>query len=51
MNDFTLADAQHILDTVMTPWLDELGMTVEAISETALSCVCPGMRGSRAMAG
>ncbi len=34
MNDFTLADAQHILDTVMTPWLDELGMTVEAISET-----------------
>lgn len=34
MSDFTLADAQHILDTVMTPWLDELGMTVEAISET-----------------
>jgi uncharacterized protein (TIGR00369 family) len=34
MSDFTRADAQHVLDTVMTPWLDELGMVVEDITDT-----------------
>lgn len=34
MSDFDRAAAQHVLDTVMTPWLDDLGMTVEALSET-----------------
>ncbi len=33
MNDFTREDAQHILDTVMTPWLDELSMQVESLTE------------------
>ena len=34
MTDFSRSDAQHVLDTVMTPWLDELGMIVEEISDT-----------------
>lgn len=34
MSDFNLAAAQRILDTVMTPWLDDLGMVVEEVSET-----------------
>ncbi len=34
MNDFTREDAQHILDTVMTPWLDDLSMQVESLTET-----------------
>jgi len=34
MSEFTLTTAQHILDTVMTPWLDELGMVVEEVSQT-----------------
>ena len=34
MSDFTRDDAQHVLDTVMTPWLDELGMVVEDITDT-----------------
>lgn len=34
MSAFSRSDAQHILDTVMTPWLDELGMVVEDITET-----------------
>lgn len=33
MGDFSRADAQHVLDTVMTPWLDELGMVVEELTE------------------
>lgn len=33
MSDFTRADAQHVLDTVMTPWLDDLGMVVEEITD------------------
>ncbi|MEP4380384.1 MAG: PaaI family thioesterase [Alphaproteobacteria bacterium] len=33
MSEFTRDDAQHILDTVMTPWLDELGMTVEELTQ------------------
>lgn len=33
MSDFTRADAQHVLDTVMTPWLDDLGMVVEEIND------------------
>lgn len=33
MSDFTLAEAQRVLDTVMTPWIDELGMVVEALTE------------------
>ncbi len=33
MSDFTRDDAQHVIDTVMTPWLDELGMTVEELTE------------------
>lgn len=33
MSDFTRDDAQHVLDTVMTPWLDELGMRVEELTE------------------
>lgn len=33
MSDFNRDDAQRILDTVMTPWLDELGMTVEELTE------------------
>lgn len=33
MSDFTRADAQHILDLVMTPWLDDLGMEVEEITD------------------
>jgi uncharacterized protein (TIGR00369 family) len=41
MSDFTLTNAQHILDTVMTPWLDELGMTVEEISETGAALRLP----------
>ncbi|MBO21632.1 MAG: thioesterase [Rhodospirillaceae bacterium] len=32
MSDFTRDDAQHLLDTVMTPWLDELGMIVEELT-------------------
>ena len=32
MGDFTREDAQHVLDTVMTPWLDELDMRVEALT-------------------
>jgi len=32
MSDFTREDAQHILDTVMTPWLDELSMQVESLT-------------------
>ena len=34
MTDFSRSDAQHVLDTEMTPWLDELGMIVEEISDT-----------------
>lgn len=34
MSNFTREDAQAILDTVMTPWVDELGMTVEELTET-----------------
>lgn len=34
MDSFTRDDAQHVLDTVMTPWLDELGMRVENLTET-----------------
>ncbi|MBT3809441.1 MAG: PaaI family thioesterase [Rhodospirillaceae bacterium] len=33
MSDFSRDEAQNILDTVMTPWLDELGMTVEELTE------------------
>tara|TARA_R110002110_G_scaffold85816_1_gene223326 strand:+ start:65840 stop:66262 length:423 start_codon:yes stop_codon:yes gene_type:complete len=33
MSDFSRDDAQHVLDTVMTPWLDELGMAVEELTE------------------
>ncbi len=33
MGDLSRADAQHVLDTVMTPWLDELGMVVEELTE------------------
>ena len=34
MSEFTVADAQKVIDTVMVPWLDELKMTVEEVSET-----------------
>jgi uncharacterized protein (TIGR00369 family) len=33
MSSFTLAEAQHVLDTVMTPWIDELGMVVEELTD------------------
>ena len=33
MSDFTREDAQHILNTVMTPWLDDLSMQVESLTE------------------
>ncbi|MGB0571874.1 MAG: PaaI family thioesterase [Alphaproteobacteria bacterium] len=33
MSEFTHDDAQHVIETVMTPWLDELGMTVEELTE------------------
>lgn len=34
MANFMIADGQKIIDTVMTPWLDELGMVVEDVSDT-----------------
>ena len=33
MSDFTRDDAQKVIDTVMTPWLDELHMRVEELTE------------------
>lgn len=33
MPNFTVADGQKIIDTVMTPWLDELEMVVEDVHE------------------
>ncbi|MDA0786714.1 MAG: PaaI family thioesterase [Proteobacteria bacterium] len=33
MSAFTRDDAQRVLDTLMTPWLDELGMRVEELTE------------------
>lgn len=33
MPDFSTTEAQRILDTVMTPWVDELQMTVETLTE------------------
>lgn len=33
MSEFTRDDAQYVIETVMTPWLDELGMTVEELTE------------------
>ncbi len=33
MDDFTRDDAQQVIDTVMTPWLDELHMRVEELTE------------------
>ena len=34
MSSLTVADGQKIIDTVMVPWLDDLGMIVEEVSET-----------------
>jgi uncharacterized protein (TIGR00369 family) len=34
MSDFSVAEGQRVIDTVMVPWLDDLRMTVEEISET-----------------
>lgn len=33
MSEFTRENAQSILDTVMTPWVDELRMTVEDVTD------------------
>ncbi len=33
MSDFDIAEAQRVLDTVMTPWIDDLGMVVEDLTE------------------
>lgn len=33
MSEFTREDAQRVIDTVMTPWLDELGMVVEELTD------------------
>lgn len=33
MSEFTREDAQKVLDTVMTPWVDELHMSVEELTE------------------
>ena len=34
MSDFSVAEGQRVIDTVMVPWLDDLRMTVEEVSET-----------------
>ena len=34
MSSLTVAAGQKIIDTVMVPWLDDLGMIVEEVSET-----------------
>ena len=34
MSGFTVAEGQKVIDTVMVPWLDDLKMTVEGVSET-----------------
>jgi uncharacterized protein (TIGR00369 family) len=33
LSDFDIAEAQRVLDTVMTPWIDDLGMVVEDLTE------------------
>lgn len=34
MPSFTVADGQKVINTVMTPWLDELSMVVEEVHES-----------------